>query len=157
VGDPLSYHSQPIPARFPLSLLIREGAVCGGSGALLWLAYLSADSVAIFTLGHILVQPEPQHQLVSFCAPFLLVHLGGQDATITALSKQDNELWLRHLLSLVTQVAIAGYVVAKVSWQDHRLTAAMLLISLNWVAHYLSRVRPLSRCLSSSPYDPSRC
>jgi hypothetical protein len=61
----------------------------------LWLAYLSADSVAIFTLftlGHILVQPEPQHQLVSFCAPFLLVHLGGQDATITALSKQDNEL-----------------------------------------------------------------
>ncbi|CAD6340356.1 unnamed protein product [Miscanthus lutarioriparius] len=92
---------------------------------LLWLAYLSADSVAIFVLGHLAVHASrPHHQLISFWAPFMLVHLGGQD-TITAFSKQDNELWAHHLLSLVTQVGVAGYVVAKVSWPDRRLRNAM--------------------------------
>ena len=59
----------------------------------LWLAYLSADSVAIFILGHLAVRGAsgPEHELLLFWAPFLLVHLGGQD-NITALSVQDNEL-----------------------------------------------------------------
>lgn len=78
----------------------------------LWLAYLSADSVAIFVLGHLAVRASKSgHHLTYFWAPLVLVHLGGQD-TITALSKQDNELWGRHLLNLVTQAAMAGYVVA---------------------------------------------
>src|SRR4051812_7000828 len=58
--------------------------------AFLWLAYLSADSVAVFVLGHLAVRASGlQHELIAFWAPFLLVHLGGQD-TITALSAQDN-------------------------------------------------------------------
>jgi len=77
---------------------------------ILWLAYLSADSVAVFVLGHLAVRArEPGHQLVAFWAPFVLVHLGGQDS-ITAFSKQDNELWVRHLLNLVLQAGVAGYV-----------------------------------------------
>ncbi|XP_039771415.1 uncharacterized protein LOC120639616 [Panicum virgatum] len=114
----------------------------------LWLAYLSADSVAIFVLGHLAVRAgEPGHQLMSFWAPFVLIHLGGQD-TITAFSRQDNELWLRHLLNLVTQVVVAGYVVAKASWPDSRLRVAMVLMFLSGCFKYAER----TLCLySASP------
>ncbi|GJN05072.1 hypothetical protein PR202_ga22673 [Eleusine coracana subsp. coracana] len=98
--------------------------------SVLWLAYVSADSVAVFVLGHLAVHAsQPRHQLMSFWAPFILVHLGGQD-TISAFSKEDNELWGRHLLNLVTQVAVAGYVVVKASWPDRRLFMAMVLMFL---------------------------
>ncbi|CAN6382003.1 unnamed protein product [Urochloa humidicola] len=109
-------------------------------GTILWLAYLSADSVAIFVLGHLAVHAEePGHQLMSFWAPFVLVHLGGQD-TITALSKQDNELWRRHLLSLVSQVAVASYVAAMASWPDHHLLrAAMVIMFLSGSIKYAER------------------
>ncbi|RLM80342.1 hypothetical protein C2845_PM12G09280 [Panicum miliaceum] len=104
-----------------------------------WLAYLSADSVAIFVRGHLAVYvSQPDHQIMSFWAPFMLIHLGGQD-TITALSRKDNELWKRHLLILVSQVAVAGYVVAKVSWPDGRLMAAMVLMFLSGCFKYAER------------------
>uniref|UniRef100_N1QST7 Uncharacterized protein n=1 Tax=Aegilops tauschii TaxID=37682 RepID=N1QST7_AEGTA len=107
--------------------------------AFLWLAYLSADSVAVFVLGHLAVRASgPQHELIAFWAPFLLVHLGGQD-TITALSAQDNELWMRHLLGLVSQVAVAGYVVSKSSWADRQLLAATMLIFLSGSFKYAGR------------------
>ncbi|WVZ49002.1 hypothetical protein U9M48_000387 [Paspalum notatum var. saurae] len=105
----------------------------------LWLAYLSADSVAIFVLGHLAAHASgPRHQLMFFWAPFVLVHLGGQD-TITAFSKQDNELWRRHLLSLVFHIAFAGYVAAKASWPDSRLRAAMVLMFLCGCFKYAER------------------
>ena len=109
----------------------------------MWLAYLSADSVAIFVLGHLAVYAsQPGHQLMSFWAPFMLIHLGGQD-TITALSRKDNELWKRHLLILVSQVAVAGYVVAMVSWPDGRLMAAMVLMFLSGCFKYAERALSL--------------
>jgi hypothetical protein len=112
-------------------------------GIVLWLAYLSADSVAVFVLGHLAVRAgEPGHQLMTFWAPFMLVHLGGQD-TITAFSKQDNELWMRHLLNLVTQAVVAGYVEAKASWPDHRLRAAMVLMFLSGCIKYAERINCL--------------
>ncbi|BAS89031.1 Os04g0399600 [Oryza sativa Japonica Group] len=49
------------------------------------------------------------HQLVFVWAPFLLIHLGGQD-TIIGFSLEDNNLWLRHLLNLVVQVVLALYI-----------------------------------------------
>lgn len=111
----------------------------------LWLAYLSADSVAIFVLGHLAAHASHDlaaaghHQLLPFWAPFVLVHLGGQD-TITAFSRQDNELWRRHLLNLVTQVAITGYVVAEASWPpDGRLRAAMVLVFISGFFKYAER------------------
>jgi hypothetical protein len=116
----------------------------------LWLAYLSADSVAVFVLGHLAVRArEPGHELVAFWAPFVLVHLGGQD-TITAFSKQDNELWLRHLLNLVFQVAVAGYVVAKASWPDARLRAAMVIMFVCGCIKYAERVFCLFRADTKS-------
>ncbi|KAJ1256683.1 hypothetical protein BS78_K335300 [Paspalum vaginatum] len=93
-----------------------------------WLAYLSADSVAIFVLGHLAAHASrPRHQLMFFWAPFVLVHLDGQD-TITTFSKQDNELWRRHVLSLVFHIAFAG-----------RLRAAMVLMFLCGCFKYAER------------------
>ncbi|KAM3297933.1 hypothetical protein ACQJBY_039738 [Aegilops geniculata] len=118
---------------------MRRRSAWGVLGAVLWLAYLLADSVAVFVLGHLAVRVSgPQHELIAFWAPFLLVHLGGQD-TITALSMQDNELWNRHLLGLVSQVAVAGYVVSKSSWTDKRLLAATVLVFLSGSFKYAVR------------------
>ncbi|KAF8401928.1 hypothetical protein HHK36_012879 [Tetracentron sinense] len=90
---------------------------------ILWLAYLSADSVAIFSLG-ILAKSQGSTDsskrngdvLIALWAPFLILHLGGPD-TITAYSLEDNELWLRHLLGVVVQVGVAFYVFLR-SWSS---------------------------------------
>uniref|UniRef100_A0ACD5ZS86 Uncharacterized protein n=1 Tax=Avena sativa TaxID=4498 RepID=A0ACD5ZS86_AVESA len=79
---------------------------------LLWLVYLLADSTAIYALGHlsVITNTWPEHRLVAFWAPFLLLHLGGPDS-ITAYALEDSRLWLRHLLTLVVQALGAVYVV----------------------------------------------
>ena len=86
----------------------------------LWFLYLSADSVATVALGVIFNNPGCScdcndsllhNDLTAFWAPFLLLHLGGQD-TITAYAVQDNELWLWHLLVLLVQLAVAHTVLA---------------------------------------------
>ncbi|TVU13874.1 hypothetical protein EJB05_37306, partial [Eragrostis curvula] len=79
----------------------------------LWLAYLMADSTAIYALGHISLGGTPGgHRLKAFWAPFLLVHLGGPD-NITALALQDNQLWPRHLQVLAVPFLGAAYVIYK--------------------------------------------
>ncbi|KAM0833730.1 hypothetical protein ACQ4PT_064076 [Festuca glaucescens] len=94
---------------------IRKRNVSALLGVLLWLAYLLADSIAIYAPGYLSQTHVPKgrnHRIQVFWAPFLLLHLGGQD-TITAFSIEDNELWKRHLLSLLSQVALAVYVFSK--------------------------------------------
>ncbi|WVZ49504.1 hypothetical protein U9M48_000859 [Paspalum notatum var. saurae] len=81
----------------------------------LWLVYLLADSTAIYALGHLSVGSgggSSEHQLLSFWAPFLLLHLGGPD-NITAYALEDNQLWPRHLQILIVQVLGASYVTYK--------------------------------------------
>ncbi|XP_024967459.1 uncharacterized protein LOC112507218 [Cynara cardunculus var. scolymus] len=56
----------------------------------------------------------PNWELMSFWAPFLLLHLGGPDS-ITAYSSEDNKLWLRHLVFLVFQSLVALYILLS-SW-----------------------------------------
>uniref|UniRef100_A0A0E0P546 DUF4220 domain-containing protein n=1 Tax=Oryza rufipogon TaxID=4529 RepID=A0A0E0P546_ORYRU len=69
---------------------------------------MSADSVAMYTLGHMSLNSGlPEQQLVAFWAPFLPLHLGGQD-TITAYAVEDNRLWMHDLQSFAVQVAAAG-------------------------------------------------
>ncbi|GAB4854179.1 hypothetical protein Ancab_022764 [Ancistrocladus abbreviatus] len=78
----------------------------------IWLFYLLADGVAIFTIGLISKTQDttlccssssayhPRYtNLHVFWATFLLLHLGGPDS-ITALALQDNSLWQRHLSEL---------------------------------------------------------
>ncbi|KAL6282875.1 hypothetical protein ACE6H2_013804 [Prunus campanulata] len=94
---------------------------------LLWLSYLSADSVATVALGILSSNQEesqgdsvnPKVIITAFWAPFLLLHLGGPD-TITAYSLEDNELWLRHLLGLFVQVVVALYVSFR-AWSSKEL------------------------------------
>ncbi|VAH99978.1 unnamed protein product [Triticum turgidum subsp. durum] len=118
---------------------MRRHSVSRILNSLIWLAYLSADSMAIFVLGHLAVHASGSHHLLIFWAPFLLLHMGGQD-TITAFSMQDNNLWQRHLLGLVTQASVAGYVISISSWQDSRLLAATVLMFLSGVFKYIGRI-----------------
>uniref|UniRef100_J3LVI7 DUF4220 domain-containing protein n=1 Tax=Oryza brachyantha TaxID=4533 RepID=J3LVI7_ORYBR len=93
---------------------------------LLWLAYLLADSTAIYALGHLSIGGSArEHKLVAFWAPFLLLHLGGPD-NITAYALQDNQLWTRHLQILVIQVLGAGYVLYKHMIRSSESTVLLL-------------------------------
>ncbi|KAK3126376.1 hypothetical protein QOZ80_7AG0555690 [Eleusine coracana subsp. coracana] len=99
---------------FLIEYLKREFRRRVDSGVLrffVWSAYQLA-SIAIYVLGHMSVTGgirSPEHDLVTFWAPFLLMHLGGQDS-ITAYAMEDNKLWLRHLQTVAVQVAAAAYI-----------------------------------------------
>ncbi|XP_024966438.1 uncharacterized protein LOC112506543 [Cynara cardunculus var. scolymus] len=95
----------------------------------LWCAYLLANFIASAALGVITRSaldvcnaslPNSQdhkpntNELISFWAPFLLIHLGGPD-TITAFALEDNELWLRHFVELLFQSGVALYILL-LSW-----------------------------------------
>ncbi|KAK7387074.1 hypothetical protein VNO78_27570 [Psophocarpus tetragonolobus] len=84
---------------------------------LLWSTYLLADYTASFCVGLISNKYGDKDTpintvndfLLAFWTPFLLLHLGGPD-TISAFALEDNQLWLRHLLGLIVQVCLTGYV-----------------------------------------------
>ncbi|XP_020150191.1 uncharacterized protein [Aegilops tauschii subsp. strangulata] len=107
----------------------------------LWLAYQLSDMTATYTAGQLLYSScAPQdHQLIAFWAPFLLLHLGGPD-NITAYALEDSKLWTRHLLTLVVQIAGAGYVLYKyIAGSGILLTLAAILIFVVGVAKYSER------------------
>uniref|UniRef100_A0ACD5VLT7 Uncharacterized protein n=1 Tax=Avena sativa TaxID=4498 RepID=A0ACD5VLT7_AVESA len=108
---------------------------------LLWLAYLMADSIAIYILGHMSIscKPREHQQLMAFWAPFLLVHLGGQD-TMTAYAMEDNQLWPRHLLSLAVQAVGVAYVLYKYISGSGTLVMAGALIFVAGVVKYGERI-----------------
>ncbi|KAK3119270.1 hypothetical protein QOZ80_9BG0717060 [Eleusine coracana subsp. coracana] len=116
----------------------------------LWLAYLLADYIAIYALGNLSQKKQKlcdgsrrdgELQLLVFWALFLILHLGGQD-TITAFAVEDNELWLRHLLSLVSQVVLAGYVYWK-SRPGVRLMVPAMVMFVSGVTKYGERTLAL--------------
>jgi hypothetical protein len=117
-------------------------------GILIWLVYLLAEFTATYALGHMSIagckpQGGKQRQLMAFWAPFLLVHLGGQD-TFTAYAMEDNNLWLRHLLTFGVQALGAGYVLYKNIGGHGTLVAPAILIYLVGVLKNGERVWALS-------------
>jgi hypothetical protein len=116
----------------------------------LWLAYLLADSTAIYALGHLsVISRSNEQQLVVFWAPFLLLHLGGPD-NITAYALEDNNLWLRHLQTLVVQVLGAAYVIYKyMSGRGILLLLATIFMFLAGLVKYGERIWAL-KCSSMS-------
>ena len=130
----------------------------------LWLSYLIADSLATVALGAISNNlrnscdgndSQLQNELTAFWAPFLLLHLGGQD-TITAYAVQDNELWLRHLLGLFVQTMVALYIFllsCKANWLSF-LTIPMLLAGF---IKYTERILVMrsANCGLNTPTTPS--
>ncbi|XP_021758050.1 uncharacterized protein LOC110723076 [Chenopodium quinoa] len=112
----------------------------------LWLLYLSADAVALFTIGLITSSQgvdSPQRQdLLAFWAPFLLLHLGGPD-TITALALEDNELWHRHALQLAIQLVVTLYVFVQSLRGDNRLWMPTVLMYVDGCIKYTERTEAL--------------
>jgi len=109
---------------------------------LIWFTYLSADWVATVALG-ILSKDTKDHKtdtnfvIMAIWAPFLLVHLGGPD-TITAYSLEDNQLWPRHMLELLYQLAVAVYVVYR-SWNTNPLKYVTVPIVVAGIIKYGER------------------
>ena len=70
--------------------------------------------------------------LVLLWAPILLMHIGGH-GVITAYTIEDNELWMRHVVTAFSQIAVAVYVFCK-SWPaiagDKLLLGAAVLLFL---------------------------
>ncbi|XP_039158766.1 uncharacterized protein LOC120288720 [Eucalyptus grandis] len=118
---------------------------------LMWLAYLGADSVAIYAFGLIAkaqinggtsdFEVEAYGDLFAFWAPFLLLHLGGPD-TITAFALEDNELWHRHLLNLLFQLGTACYVFYQ-SLPSNKLIVPTILVFIGGTIKYIERTRAL--------------
>uniref|UniRef100_A0ACD5XJH5 Uncharacterized protein n=1 Tax=Avena sativa TaxID=4498 RepID=A0ACD5XJH5_AVESA len=117
-----------------------------------WIAYLGADFVAVYALGYLSRHNEDDETrgteplAAFFWAPFLLIHLGGQD-TISALSMEDNNLWLRHLLNLVVQVILALYVFWKSigRLKNAELLASGVLVFVAGIIKYVERIWCLKR------------
>ncbi|GKV28894.1 hypothetical protein SLEP1_g37882 [Rubroshorea leprosula] len=106
----------------------------------LWFAYLSADWVAIASLGK-LSSPCPgstTNILRAFWAPLLILHLGGSD-TITAYAYEDSKLWTRHLLILLVKVVLAVYVIF-LSWSPSWLSFLTLPLIIAGIAKYAERI-----------------
>ncbi|KAJ6380600.1 hypothetical protein OIU77_029488 [Salix suchowensis] len=134
-----------------LTILGEKRKYTVGIGDYLWLAYLSADSVAIFSLG-ILARSAANSTNLNlipvFWAPILLVHLGGP-ATITSYSMdQVDKLLINHLLQLVTRVGVVGYVLFRLRENAFVLVAIPIFIS--GMIKYGERVWVLKRNKASN-------
>ncbi|KAJ1266384.1 hypothetical protein BS78_08G147100 [Paspalum vaginatum] len=98
-----------------------------------WIAYMGGDALAIYALAT-LFNRQKQHQTTTttnalqvIWAPVLLIHLGGH-WNISAYSLEDNELWRRHVVTLVSQVTVALYVFCKWWSGETRLLQAAVLL-----------------------------
>uniref|UniRef100_A0A0E0DAH0 DUF4220 domain-containing protein n=1 Tax=Oryza meridionalis TaxID=40149 RepID=A0A0E0DAH0_9ORYZ len=110
-----------------------------------WLSYQLANSTAIYGLGHLsingtLVSRERQ-QLVAFWAPLLLVHLGGPD-NISAYAIQDNQLWLRLLVTtFFAKILAAGYAIFVTSSSGSGSSSLAMLPAASWLMFVVGVVK----------------
>ncbi|KAM4085593.1 hypothetical protein ACJW30_10G039600 [Castanea mollissima] len=116
----------------------------------IWTSYVLADWAATFAIGHIFSGQSNDSgpykedtlstntdDLIAFWAPFLLVHLGGPD-TITAFALEDNELWLRHFISFIVQLAVTVYVFL-LTLPENKLLIPTLFMFGAGIIKYLER------------------
>ncbi|KAH7863913.1 hypothetical protein Vadar_023391 [Vaccinium darrowii] len=112
-----------------------------------WLLYLFSDLLATIALGKLskinvdniykLMQTKGtsnytrtmgEHSLRVMWAPLILFYLGGPD-TITVLRVEENELWVRHLIGLLTQGLRTAFALI-VTWNSHVLVPSLLALLL---------------------------
>nr|KYP35498.1 hypothetical protein KK1_043466 [Cajanus cajan] len=123
---------------------------------LLWSTYLLADFTASFCVGLISNKYGDEDTpissvndfLLAFWTPFLLLHLGGPDP-ITAFALEDNELWLRHMLGLIVQVCLTGYVFL-LTLPENTLWLPTSLVFMAGVIKFAERTRSLQRASVSN-------
>ncbi|XP_052877378.1 uncharacterized protein LOC108466220 [Gossypium arboreum] len=115
--------------------------------ATVWSIYLGADWVATLAMTTILRGTlEKESAVVVLWVPFLLWHLGSP-ANITAYSLEDNELWLRHFLGLVSNGAEAVYIYFKfrkvgvpIYGSLHYLDVMVVPLLVGGILKYLERI-----------------
>ncbi|XP_019193730.1 PREDICTED: uncharacterized protein LOC109187834 [Ipomoea nil] len=126
----------------------------------LWSVYLLADYIATYAIGLInngsQIRTTGNEAAAASCgafkrldlaplwAPFLLLHLGGPD-TITAFAIEDNELWHRHLLSLIVQLLSVLLVFYRYRIHKNRFLIPTGLTFIAGVIKYAERTRSLNR------------
>nr|GMC72509.1 uncharacterized protein LOC109187834 [Ipomoea batatas] len=125
----------------------------------LWSVYLLADYIATFGIALINNDSkiDESSSSSSYCgafkddnaiaalwAPFLLLHLGGPD-TITAFAIEDNELWTRHLVTMIAQVLAVLLVFYRYGiLENNRFLIPTALIFIAGVIKCGERIRSLS-------------
>ncbi|KAM0905252.1 hypothetical protein ACQ4PT_017524 [Festuca glaucescens] len=125
----------------------------------IWLAIISSDALAIYALATLFNRhsrasgncgnQQQQHSssiLEVLWAPVLLIHLGGQKEMAVNVM-EDNELWIRHTVTLVSQVAVALYTFC-ISWHsssDWKLLVAAVLLFVVGVASLSEKPFALNR------------
>nr|GMC70165.1 uncharacterized protein LOC109187834 [Ipomoea batatas] len=124
----------------------------------LWSVYLLADYIATF--GIALINNDSKidesssssscgafkddNAIAALWAPFLLLHLGGPD-TITAFAIEDNELWTRHLVTMIAQVLAVLLVFYRYGiLENNRFLIPTALIFIAGVIKCGERIRSLS-------------
>ncbi|KAH7864455.1 hypothetical protein Vadar_029763 [Vaccinium darrowii] len=114
-----------------------------------WLLYLFSDLLATIALGKLSKikvegsdKGDPknlgEHALRVMWAPLVLFYLGGPD-TITVLRVEENQLWVRHLIGLLTQGLRTAYALI-VTWNKQGLSLLALLVFVSGIIKYGERV-----------------
>ncbi|KAG7943566.1 hypothetical protein I3843_15G047500 [Carya illinoinensis] len=110
---------------------------------LIWSSYFLAEWAASFALWLITSRQSykqgENNDLYAFWALFLMLHHGGPD-TITAF--EENELWLRHFLSLISQAGFTFYVLLQ-TLPKNNLWLPTCLIFFAGIIKYVERTRSL--------------
>ncbi|CAL4896410.1 unnamed protein product [Urochloa decumbens] len=123
----------------------------------IWLAYITADALAIYALATLFNrharanshcdQAAKETSLEVLWAPLLLIYLGGREE-ITAYNIEDNELWTRHTVTLVSQVTVALYAFYK-SWtgtnDDRKLLLSAILLFVVGIVSFCEKPWSLRR------------
>ncbi|KAL6853735.1 hypothetical protein ACP4OV_019764 [Aristida adscensionis] len=149
------------------SISVRTYRIPSWYRSCIWLAYLGADAVAIYSLATLFSRHKPSAAsgtssvLEVLWAPVLLIHLGGQHM-MTAYSIEDNELWVRHIVTLVSQVTVALYVFCR-SWPggDKKLLQTAILLFVVGILKFIQKPWALKSAsinsvITSSTVYPSR-
>ncbi|KAL6888975.1 hypothetical protein ACP4OV_010001 [Aristida adscensionis] len=124
-----------------------------GLRSCIWLAYISSDALAIYALStlfnrHVKAATSGSYGntggkgsiLEVLWAPVLLIHLGGQEGWM-AYDTKDNELWVRHTVTLVSQVSIVLYAfyMSWPSFSDWRLMASTIMLFIVGVVSLIEK------------------
>ncbi|XBJ27600.1 hypothetical protein VPH35_004837 [Triticum aestivum] len=112
----------------------REGK--GWTRSLVWLAYQLTDWGPTYIIGNLYAETSLREQMiVAFWVPFLLQHIALPD-NISAYTIEDNELWLRLIVSVSTQSMISIIIVYRYILSDgttgllRQVSFIMLLLGL---------------------------
>lgn len=120
----------------------------------LWLGYIGSDAVAIYALATLFSRQKKltvdagSSSLEVIWAPVLLIHLGQN--TMSAYSLEDNELWRRHVFTLMTQVTVALYVFCKWWSGGERLLASAVLLFIVGIIKFAQKPWILRRASFAS-------